>query len=145
MVQINHQTTDTSSRRKLYKPMAEINVTPMVDVMLVLLVIFIVAAPLLTTGVEVSLPEAKSPNLSQDNEALTVSVSKDFITLQDEQITVSQLGERLRAISENNSEIKVYVRADKSLSYGKVMNVMSEIYKSGVTKAALVTIPEGNM
>lgn len=145
MVQINHQTTDTSSRRKLYKPMAEINVTPMVDVMLVLLVIFIVAAPLLTTGVEVSLPEAKSPNLSQDNEALTVSVSKDFITLQDEQITVSQLGERLRAISENNSEIKIYVRADKSLSYGKVMNVMSEIYKSGVTKAALVTIPEGNM
>ena len=145
MVQINHQTTDTSSRRKLYKPMAEINVTPMVDVMLVLLVIFIVAAPLLTTGVEVSLPEAKSPNLSQDNEALTVSVSKDFITLQDEQITVSQLGERLRAISENNSEIKIYVRADKSLSYGKVMNVMSEIYKSGVTKAALVTIPEGKM
>ncbi|MAI06735.1 MAG: hypothetical protein CBC47_06415 [Alphaproteobacteria bacterium TMED87] len=145
MVQINHQNTDNSSRRKLYKPMAEINVTPMVDVMLVLLVIFIVAAPLLTTGVEVSLPEAKSPNLSQDNEALTVSVSKDFITLQDEQITVSQLGERLRAISENNSEIKVYVRADKSLSYGKVMNVMSEIYKSGVTKAALVTIPEGNM
>ena len=72
-------------------------------------------------------------------------MSKDFITLQDEQITVSQLGERLRAISENNSEIKVYVRADKSLSYGKVMNVMSEIYKSGVTKAALVTIPEGNM
>ena len=145
MVQINHQNIDNSSRRKLYKPMAEINVTPMVDVMLVLLVIFIVAAPLLTTGVEVSLPEAKSPNLSQDNEALTVSVSKDFITLQDEQITVSQLGERLRAISENNSEIKVYVRADKSLSYGKVMNVMSEIYKSGVTKAALVTIPEGNM
>ena len=125
--------------------MADINVTPMVDVMLVLLVIFIVAAPLLTTGVEVSLPEAKSPNLTQDNEALTVSVNENFIALQDEKISINQLGERLRAISENNPEVRVYVRADKSLSYGDVMNVMSQIYKSGVSKAALVTIPEGNM
>ncbi|MEE2704730.1 MAG: biopolymer transporter ExbD [Pseudomonadota bacterium] len=145
MVFINRQNSDSNSRRKFYKPMADINVTPMVDVMLVLLVIFIVAAPLLTTGVEVSLPEAKSPNLTQDNEALTVSVNENFIALQDEKISINQLGERLRAISENNPEVRVYVRADKSLSYGDVMNVMSQIYKSGVSKAALVTIPEGNM
>jgi len=144
MVVFNLQDSDRGHKRKLYKPMSEINVTPMVDVMLVLLVIFIVAAPLLTTGVEVNLPEAKSPNLSQDNEALTVSVNKENITLQDEEITIGQLGERLRAIVENNSEIRVYVRADKSLSYGAVMNVMSEIYKAGVTSAALVTLPESN-
>ena len=145
MVMFNDQNADRGYKRRLYKPMSEINVTPMVDVMLVLLVIFIVAAPLLTTGVEVNLPEAKSPNLPQDNEALTISINKENITLQDEEITINQLSERLKAVVDNNSDIRIYVRADRSLSYGAVMNVMSEIYKAGVTSAALVTLPETNL
>lgn len=129
------------SRRKAYRPMAEINVTPMVDVMLVLLVIFMVAAPLLTTGVEVDLPEATTPNLPQDNQALTVNINQDGVTLQSTPVELKNLGARLKAVTEANPEVRIYVRADKSLAYGTVMNVMSEIYQAGLRNAALVTDP----
>jgi biopolymer transport protein TolR len=110
-------------------------------VMLVLLVIFIVAAPLLTTGVDVDLPEATTPNLPQDNKALTVNVTKDGVTLQETPVDLQNLGARLKAVTEANPEVRIYVRADKSLAYGEVMTVMSEIYKAGLRNAALVTDP----
>ena len=128
------------SKRQPYKPMAEINVTPMVDVMLVLLVIFIVSAPLLSTGVEVNLPEAVTPNLPQDNRALTVSINdKQVVTLQNVPVELTSLAARLKAVSDSNPDVRIYVRADKTLSYGIVMGVMTEIYKSGLRNAALVT------
>jgi len=129
-------------RHRSYRPMSEINVTPMVDVMLVLLIIFIVAAPLLTTGVEVNLPESKTPNLPQDNEALTVSVQKDgSIWLQDTELELRQLGPRLQAITEANRDVRVYIRGDEEIGYGRVMEVMSAIYSAGFRNAALVTQP----
>ena len=131
-----------TKRRRAFQPMSEINVTPFVDVMLVLLVIFIVTAPLLTTGVEVNLPSASSPNLSQDESALTLVVDKDGnLFLQEEEVLLGGLSDRLRAIQTANPDVRVYVRADEALSYGQVMEVMGVMYRGGFRNAALVTQP----
>ncbi len=129
--------------RRSYAPMADINVTPMVDVMLVLLVIFIVTAPLLTTGVNVKLPQTtRTKSLPQDNKALTLYVEKDGgITLNETKVTLEVLGNRLTGIREANPEVRVYVKGDTDASYGRMMEIMAQVTAAGITQVAFVTEP----
>ena len=132
--------------RRAFSPMAEINVTPMVDVMLVLLVIFIVTAPLLTTGVNVNLPQTqRTKSLPQDNKALTLYVERDgTVTINDAKTDVDTLTAKLAAVRESNPEVAVYVKGDKDVAYGQMMQVMAAVAAAGVTKVAFVTEPPKN-
>lgn len=124
-----------------YKPLAEINVTPFVDVMLVLLIVFMVTAPLLQVGVPVDLPKAEAQKLPEDRTPLTISIDqKGAIFLEDTEITFEELVPRLVAIAENRdrTETRIYLRGDQSLDYGAVMKVMAALSRSGFTKVALV-------
>ncbi|AMW35044.1 ExbD/TolR family protein [Haematospirillum jordaniae] len=127
--------------RRRRRPVAEINMTPMIDVMLVLLVIFMVTAPLLTTGVSVDLPRAKAPQISEpDNKALTVSVAADGqVYLNQTPISLELLPARVRAIAGVNPDVRIYVRADGQLQYGVVMHILGSLHAAGFSKAALVT------
>ena len=135
--------------RRAFAPVAEINVTPMVDVMLVLLVIFIVTAPLLTTGVNVNLPQtSRARSLPQDNTALTLTVEKDgTVTLnavkQDAgKLDMESLRGRLTAVREANPQIRIYVKGDREVPYGVMMQVMAEVTAAGITQVAFVTEPQ---
>jgi TolR protein len=124
------------------RPMAEINVTPFVDVMLVLLIVFMVTAPLLTTGVPVDLPKTRAQVLGQDREPLSISVRKDGrIYLQNTPIAPEDLVDRLKAIAENGYDQRIFVRGDASVDYGRVMEVMGTLSAAGFTKIGLVTGP----
>ena len=126
-------------RRGRYRPLAEINVTPMVDVMLVLLIIFMVTAPLMTSGVSVDLPKTDAQPLNSDSEPLTVSIKADgSIFLQDQAVDVGDLVAKLQAIAKNNPERRIFVRGDKDLAYGRIMEVMGTITQGGFTKVALL-------
>src|SRR6266702_385716 len=114
--------------------MAEINVTPMVDVMLVLLIIFMVSAPLLTVGVPLDLPQTKAKTLDQDKEPLTISVNaKGEVYLQNTQITLDELVPKLKAITDarGGAEERIFVRGDQQLAYGIVLKVMAQITAAG--------------
>jgi biopolymer transport protein TolR len=120
--------------------MSEINVTPFVDVMLVLLIVFMVTAPLLTVGVPVDLPKTKAQPLSQDREPLTVSVRRDgSIYLQNTRVAEDDLVPRLTAIAANGYDQRVFVRGDKAVDYGRVMQVMALVSAAGFTHIGLVT------
>ena len=120
--------------------MAEINVTPFVDVMLVLLIVFMVTAPLLTVGVPVDLPKTKAPALGQDREPLSITVRRDgVIFLQKEQVPEAGLVDRLTAIASNGYNQRIFVRGDTQANYGKVMQVMGILAASGFTHIGLVT------
>jgi biopolymer transport protein TolR len=122
--------------------MSEINVTPMVDVMLVLLIIFMVSAPLLTVGVPIDLPQSQAKSLEQDKEPLTISVNdKGVIYLQNSEIELDALVPKLQAIAQarGGNDARIYVRGDKSVSYGSMMKVMGRLSAAGFHRVALVT------
>ena len=130
----------SASRGRSRAPMAEINVTPLVDVMLVLLIIFMVTAPLLTAGVPVNLPQSKAGALKQDQEPVTLSIERTGeVYLGEEQIAPEQLSERLRRIAADDPS-QVFLRADTSLDYGDVMRVLGELNRAGLNKVALVSV-----
>lgn len=136
--------TPTVGRRKHHrrKVMSEINVTPMVDVMLVLLIIFMVSAPLLTVGVPIDLPQSQATSLDQDKEPLTLSVNdKGQIFLQNAEIDVNDLIPKLQAVAQarGGSEARIYVRGDRKVDYGTMMKVMGRLSSAGFHRVALVT------
>jgi biopolymer transport protein TolR len=132
-----------SRRRHSRKPvMAEINVTPMVDVMLVLLIIFMVSAPLLTVGVPIDLPQTQAKSMDQDKEPLAVSVNeKGQVFLQESEISVDDLVAKLKAVTETRGGMdeRIYVRGDKKVDYGTVMRVMGRLSAAGFKRVALIT------
>ncbi len=128
------------ARRRERRLMSEINVTPFVDVMLVLLVVFMITAPLLTVGVPVDLPESTAPEITGDDEPLAVTIdSRGAVFLQDTEIALEELAPRLIAVTERNADARIFVRGDKAVDYGKVMAVMGAINEAGFTNIALVT------
>jgi biopolymer transport protein TolR len=122
--------------------MSEINVTPLVDVMLVLLIIFMVSAPMMTQGVDVSLPETSSKSLPTDNDSLTITIKKNGeIFMNTYQVTIDALQEKLKIILDGRMDKQVYMRADKNVAYGLVVRVMSEVKNAGVQKLGMITDP----
>ena len=126
-----------------YGAMAEINMTPFIDVMLVLLIIFMVAAPLLATGVPIDLPQTKAAALNIDQKPLSVAIDeKGALYLADQPVTIEALPERLAALASAGYDERIYVRGAKGVNYGRVAEVMSIITVSGYKKVALVTEQE---
>ena len=125
-------------------PMSEINVTPLVDVMLVLLIIFMVTAPLLTAGVPVNLPQSKAGALKQDKEPVTVSIERSGqIFIGEDEVAEDALSDRFATIAAGQPP-QVYLRADRSLDYGAVMRVLGELNRAGLNKVALVSVGDKN-
>ena len=128
--------------RGRYRPMSEINVTPFVDVMLVLLIVFMVTAPLLTVGVPVDLPQSQAKPLGEERQPLTITINEEGqIFIQEQQIELRTLVERLRAIADVSEDTRIYVRGDKAIAYGTIMEVMGTINAAGFNRVALVTEP----
>jgi biopolymer transport protein TolR len=125
-------------------PMADINVTPLVDVMLVLLIIFMVTAPLMTAGVPVNLPDSRAKALDQDQKPVDIAVDRDgTIHIGEDAVTMEQLPDRLSVIAserrQGDKPPQVFLRADKALDYGRVMEVMGELNRAGLNRVALVS------
>jgi biopolymer transport protein TolR len=127
-------------RRSSHAAMSEINVTPLVDVMLVLLIVFMVAAPLMTVGVPIELPKTQAKQLDSNTEPITVTVQKDKkLFLQETPIGLEELGAKLAAIAKNGVDEQIFVRADTNVDYGSVMEVMGLLNSAGYKKIGLVT------
>jgi biopolymer transport protein TolR len=132
-------------RARKHAPMHEINVTPFVDVMLVLLIIFMVTAPLLTVGVPIELPEAKGQQLQANKEPVTISVDRSGkVFIQESEIKLDEIAPKLKAIAKNGYDEQIFIRGDKGIDYGTVMRVMGRVKAGGFTKVSLVTESEGS-
>ena len=130
------------SHRLDSKLKSEINITPLVDVMLVLLIVFMIAAPLLSVGVPVNLPKTEAKSLSSQKDPLTVTIdSNGKVFIQEKEIAFDQLATKLNAISENGYKEKIYIRGDRSADYGKILKVMAQINTAGFENIGLVTDP----
>jgi biopolymer transport protein TolR len=128
------------ARRRSARPMSEINVTPMVDVMLVLLIIFMVTAPLLTVGVPIELPKSEAKQLEGDKEPLTISVDPEGkIFLQETEIQIDEIVPKLTSIAKNGYDERIFVRGDRRVNYGVVMRVMGTISAAGFRRIALIS------
>src|ERR1700744_1194980 len=125
-------------RRRSYSPMSEINVTPFVDVMLVLLVVFMVTAPLLTVAVPLDLPKTEARSIQQDKEPLVVSINATGVYVQENLTPPEDLVAKLKAITNSNPDARIFVRGDKDITYGQLMDVMGMISSAGFNKVALV-------
>ena len=125
------------------RPMSDINVTPMVDVMLVLLIVFMVAAPLMTVGVPIDLPQTQARQLNTESQPITVSVTPDGrVYLEDEAVEMDDLVARVGAVAANGREERIYVRGDSGANYGAVMRVMGTLSGAGYGKIGLITDQE---
>ncbi len=130
----------SSRRQSRHGAMSDINVTPLVDVMLVLLIVFMVAAPLMTVGVPIELPKTQAKQLNTSTEPLTVSLKADgTVYLQDSVIKMDDLAPKLQALAKNGNNEQLMVRADTNTNYGAVMQVMGILNQAGYTKIGLVT------
>ena len=124
------------------EPISEINVTPFVDVMLVLLIIFMVTAPLLTVGVQVDLPETSADTLAEESEPLTLTINaRGEIFIQETQVEYEKIIAKILAVSNNRTDTRIYVRGDKTINYGRVLEIMGMLSGSGFTKVALISEP----
>jgi biopolymer transport protein TolR len=123
-----------------HSPMAEINVTPMVDVMLVLLIIFMVTSPLMVAGVQVDLPQTSSAPIAGQDEPISVTIDVNGnVYIQDTKIKKTELTDKLLAIAGEKKDVRIFVRGDKAIDYGKVMEIVSAINSAGFSKVALLT------
>ena len=126
--------------RRKHRAVSAINVTPMVDVMLVLLIVFMVTAPLLTVGVPVNLPKVESQSLDAQREPLEITLNENNeLFIGDEMVIFDELISKVRAVAGNNSDIRIFLRADTNINYGEVMQVLGALNTSGFLKIALVT------
>ena len=130
------------SKYKTKKTISEINVTPFVDVMLVLLIIFMVTAPLLTSGIKINLPESSAVLKNEKKDPVTVSInSKGEIFIQESKVEYEKIIAKVLAVSKNRTDTRIYVRGDKTINYGRVLEIMGLLSGSGFTKVALISEP----
>ena len=124
------------------EPISEINVTPFVDVMLVLLIIFMVTAPLLTVGVQVDLPETSADTLPEETEPLTLTINaKGEIFIQETKVEYEKIIAKIMAVSNNRTDTRIFVRGDKTINYGRVLEIMGMLSGAGFTKVSLISEP----
>jgi biopolymer transport protein TolR len=127
-----------------HRPMSEINMTPFIDVMLVLLIIFMVAAPMLTTGVQIDLPQTGAAALNVEKQPIVISIKSDGkIYLMEGETSLADLMPKLKAVAKTGPEERIFVRGDKTIAYGKVAEVMAALSSAGYKKVALVNAPDG--